>query len=59
MSELAKYVFSLDAKQEKLFRTKFNYRQWRKICEKAGLPGLKFHDLRRYAVEKIHIDKWL
>ena len=47
MTELSKYVSGLDVGQEKLFRAKFNYRQWRKICEKAELPGLKFHDLRR------------
>jgi len=47
ISELFKYVSGLDVGQEKLFRTKFNYRQWRKICVKAGLLGLKFHDLRR------------
>jgi len=45
--ELSKYVGSINAQQENLFRTKFVYRQWRKICDKAGLPGLKFHDLRR------------
>jgi integrase len=47
MSELSKYVYKLDVGQEKLFRRKFGYRQWRKICDKAGLPGLKFHDLRK------------
>ena len=45
--ELSKYVSNLDVGQEKLFRTKFNYRQWRKICKKAELAELKFHDLRR------------
>lgn len=47
MSELSKYVCSLDKGQEKLFGTKFNYRQWRKICKGADLADLKFHDLRR------------
>ncbi|MHC4882115.1 MAG: tyrosine-type recombinase/integrase [Planctomycetota bacterium] len=47
MSELSKYVCSLDVGQTKLFRTKFSYRKWRKICEKAGLADLKFHDLRK------------
>ena len=47
MSELLKYVYGLDIGQEKLFRTKFNHRKWRKICMEAGLSELKFHDLRR------------
>jgi len=47
MSELSKYIHHLNATQEKLFRTKFNYRQWRKVCEEADLADLKFHDLRR------------
>ena len=47
MSELSNYVCKMDVGQEKLFRTKFGYRQWRKICKKAGLSDLKFHDLRR------------
>ena len=47
MSELSKYTCSLEAGQEKLFRTKFNHRKWRKICKKAGLADLKFHDMRR------------
>lgn len=47
MAELSKYVCSLDVGQEKLFRTKFNHRKWRKICIAAGLASLKFHDLRK------------
>ena len=47
MNLLSKYVCSLDIDQESLFKTKFGYRIWRKICIKAGLANLKFHDLRR------------
>ena len=47
MAELSKYVYGLDVGQEKLFRTKFSHRKWRKICKEAGLCDLKFHDLRR------------
>jgi integrase len=47
MAELSKFVCSLNVGQEKLFKTKFNYRTWRKICKKAGLVDLKFHDLRK------------
>ena len=92
-------ICNLDIGQETLFKTKFNYRKWRKICKKAGLVDLKFHDLRktfcsllaqngvstavtqrllehsspnltnkvytnvdpvlRYAVEQLHVGKWL
>ena len=47
MTELSKYVCGVDVGQEKLFKTKFNHRKWRKVCKKAGLVDLKFHDLRR------------
>ncbi len=47
MAELSNYVCSLDVGQEKLFRTKFNHRKWRRICKDAGLADLKFHDLRK------------
>ena len=47
MKELSKYVCSLDVGQERLFRTKFSHRKWRKICKQVGLVDLKFHDLRR------------
>jgi integrase len=47
MAELSKYVCSLDVGQEKLFKTKFNYRKWRRVCKNAGLSDLKVHDLRK------------
>lgn len=47
MTEISKYVCSLDIGQEKLFQTKFNHRVWHKICKEAGLTDLKFHDLRK------------
>ncbi|WP_077540520.1 tyrosine-type recombinase/integrase [Sedimentisphaera cyanobacteriorum] len=47
MSELSKYVCGFEIGQEKLFSKKFPYRKWRKIGDKAGLSGLKFHDLHK------------
>ena len=47
MAELSKYVCGLDVGQEKLFRTKFSHRKWRKVCKDAGVAYLKFHDLRK------------
>ena len=47
MAELTKYVSGLGVRQEKLFADKFSYKRWRKICKKAGLTDLKFHDLRK------------
>jgi len=47
MNLLSKYVNDLDENQEKLFKRRFNYRIWRKICAKSGLASLKFHDLRK------------
>ena len=47
MAELSKYVCSLDVGQENLFKIKFGYRKWRKICKKADLAELRFHDLRK------------
>ena len=47
MAELSKYVCGLDVGQERISRTKFNHRIWRKICTTAELADLKFYDLRR------------
>jgi len=47
IAELSRYVCELDPEQEKLFNDNFSYRRWHKICQKAGLADLKFHDLRK------------
>jgi len=47
MAKLSQYVCGLGVGQEKLFKTKFNYRTWRRVCIKPGLTELKFHDLRK------------
>ena len=47
MAELTKYVSGMKVGQEKLFTGKFSYRRWKKICQKAELTDLKFHDLRK------------
>jgi len=47
MAELSKYVSELDAEQEKLFNDNFSHKRWKKICQKARLADLKFHDLRK------------
>jgi len=47
MAEISKYVTELDVGQERLFINNFSHKRWRKICQKAGLADLKFHDLRK------------
>ncbi len=47
MAEISKYVTELDVGQERLFINNFSHKRWRKICQKAGLSDLKFHDLRK------------
>jgi hypothetical protein len=49
MTELKKYAFGLDTKQEKLFNDYFSRYTWTKIRRKFGLEDLKFHDLCNYA----------
>jgi integrase len=47
MKELSKFISLLTSDQEKIFVDNFNHKRWRKICKKAGLTDLKFHDLRK------------
>ncbi len=47
MQELRKYLNDSNSDQQKLFDDNFNYKRWKKICKKAGLLDLKFHDLRK------------
>jgi integrase len=48
MPELASYVAALPRGQEKLFAgDTHTSKKWNRIRERAELPGLKFHDLRK------------
>lgn len=47
MAELKKYVSGFDIEQEKIFNDCFGQYRWEKICQKVGLPDLRFHDLRK------------
>ncbi len=46
-TELSNYVATLPVGQELLFTDRFPEKRWKKIGRKAGLPDLKFHDLRK------------
>lgn len=47
LAELARYVAALPADQKRFFPDTFIRKRWEKIRERAGLPELKFHDLRK------------
>jgi integrase len=47
MTELSNYVATLPDGQELLFTDRFPAKRWEKMRCKAGLPDLKFHDLRK------------
>jgi len=49
MTELSNYVATLPDGQDLLFADCFSPKKWARIRRKAGLPNLKFHDLRKYA----------
>jgi integrase len=46
-TELSNYVATLPDGQELLFVDIFSAKRWAKIRREAGLPDLKFHDLRK------------
>ncbi|MCL5282933.1 MAG: tyrosine-type recombinase/integrase [Planctomycetes bacterium] len=41
------YYVTLPDRQEKLFADRFSPKKWEKVRKAAGLPSLKFHDLRK------------
>ena len=47
MTELSNYIATLPNRQESLFADRFSPKKWKAIRCKAGLPNLKFHDLRK------------
>jgi integrase len=47
MTELSNYVAILPDGQERLFEDRLSAKRWEKIRKAAGLPNLKFHDLRK------------
>jgi integrase len=47
MTELSHYVAALPEGQERLFADRFSPRRWKKTWKAAGLPRVKFHDLRK------------
>jgi len=47
MTELSNYVATLQDGQERLFVDRFSPKLWRKAWKAAGLPKVKFHDLRK------------
>jgi integrase len=47
MTDLSNYVATLPDGQERLFKDRFTSRKWNRVRARAGMPELKFHDLRR------------
>ena len=47
MTALSNHVATLPDGQEKLFSDRFSPKKWERIRKAAGLPDLKFHDLRK------------
>ena len=47
MTKLSNYVTTLPYGQELLSTNRFPEKRWKRIRREAGLPDLKFHDLRK------------
>ncbi len=47
MTELRKCLNGSASGQLKSLNDDFRHKRWRKICEDAGVPDLRFHDLRK------------
>ena len=46
-TQLSNHIAALPDGQELLFADRFSPKKWERIRCKAGLPDLKFHDLRK------------
>jgi len=46
-TELSNYVATLPDGQDRLLPDKFSPKKWERVRKAAGLPDLKFHDLRK------------
>ena len=47
IQELKSFINGSTSEHHRLFNDNFNYKQWRKIRNKAGLSDFKFHDIRK------------
>ena len=47
IARLSNYVATLPDGQERLFTDRFTSKKWNRVREGAGIPKLKFHDLRK------------
>ena len=47
MTELSNHVSRLPDRHEGIFADRFSPKKWKKTWKAAGLPWVKFHDLRK------------
>jgi integrase len=47
MTELSNYIATLQDGQERLFADRFSPKRWKNAWKAAGIPKVKFHDLRK------------